>query len=130
MKLSRRHAIGALVGGVSASPEMAKQAMANSYDINPPSTKSNYPLANKSCDVLSNFDRKQHLLDVINGKFTSWQQRELSEKYDRHFNSDSFKSVSEASKCAMRQNEIISRMKNKFIEEAKQELLLQFGIKL
>lgn len=128
MKLSRRHMMGTLVGGAVAGPQAAKAAINEGMQIRPPTAyPSNYPKESiELADKLGkHIDRKKQLQDIINGKLLPWQEDQLNE-YNRYnlfeANIRSLVSVSDVNKQIMVINASKKSLKERFIQEAKNEL--------
>lgn len=135
MKLNRRTAMGALIAGAAAGPDMAKQAMQeNKWPIKeyalgakPPGYDRNYLEQDKKYleEILS--QEKKHLEEILsdgynfyNAYFGDGLGNEISDV--KRIEIYNFKSVSNVMKEHYRRDLIIKKYKDNRIKEAKAQL--------
>ena len=128
--LSRRKAMGALVGGAIAGPQAAKEAMENVKLGNIHSmsfSTTDYAGGMVKPQAVSDLDRVTELKNIIAGKFTRYQQEELDEIRERvsgikSANVNALKSTSYSFKCIKEHENYVLTTEERFKSLAKQEL--------
>ena len=120
--MNRRKAIGALVGGAVAGPQIAKEAMASTQNMK----LSSMPMANyagveggmETAKSISDLDRVNDLKATIAGKFNEYQQDEIDDAQRQFYNIhvghyNSLKSVSDMYKIQKQHEMYVNQTKQR-----------------
>lgn len=141
MKFSRRKAMGVATGALIAGPQAAKEAIMSNPGMPhpfPPSSLLSGDGATiqgteATIDPYYIENRKNELLEIINGKFNDYHLNELHSVdqmgHRKQVEINSFKSISEVYKQEMRIKHEKEIYKKNWIRDAKKDLANLLGIK-
>lgn len=146
MKLNRRKAMAAIVGGASTAPQAARSAMQNLGSVRyaTPTSDStpepDYGGAKQAYDPIQYAQKlaqeKERLTKIANGDFSGcWEEGHIKEIITQHkrlikdMHVDTFRSVSHCNKERIKLENSIEETKNHWMESAKKQLLALFNKK-